>query len=198
MLIKEKIWAQKLQGLLGAQVKRRKIYSYLCYLHFNSRKEHVARCSTICSIACTDIHPQHSTYRRCKQLLIILQTLGDTAICPQHWRFYFIRLFICSVQDPHPPLALTFDRLLAICWAALCSFSQNLYLPSLSYIYSSIILTSLLSILCEPDIVPISTHLSPTLKELTYPPLPFNPDLALYNFYYFHPSPLSPVTANWD
>lgn len=103
---------------------------------FNSRKEHVARCPTIRSIACTNLHAEHSAYRKCKQLLITFQTHGNTSIHPQHGMFYFIWLFISSAQDPRPLLALTFDCLLAICPAPPCSFSWNLYLLSLSCIYS--------------------------------------------------------------
>lgn len=104
----------------------------------------MARCPTICSIACTNLHTEHSAYRRCKQLLITFQTLGNTSIHPQHWIFYFIWLFISSAQDPRPLLALTFDCLLAICSAPPCSFSQNLYLLSSSYTY--LFLDPLLSI----------------------------------------------------
>lgn len=97
--------------------------------------------------------------------------------------FYFIWLFISSVQDPRPLLALTFDCLLAICPAPLCPFSWNLYLLSLPYIYSY--LNPLFSVLCEPTITSISTHLSPTPKELTYTPLPFIPDSALVRLLLF-------------
>ena len=147
----------------------------------------MARCPTIRSIACTDMHTQHSAYRGCKQLLIILHTLGNTSICLQDWTFYFIWQFICPNRHPHPLLALTFDCLLVICSAPLRSFSQNLYLLSLSHVYSFLIPTSLLSFLWEPDTASISTHLSPTPKELTSPPLPFIPDSVLVWFLLFPP-----------
>lgn len=71
------------------------------------------------------------------------------------------------------------------------SFS-NLLSPTMYILLKSLFAVSILHVfipkpspfpfLCESAIASISTHLSPTYKELTYTPLPFTPDSALVSF----------------
>lgn len=101
---------------------------------------------------------EHSTYRRCKQLFVILQTLGNTSTHPQYWIFCFICLFICSAWDPHSPLLLTFYCLSVICSAPLHSLSWNL------------------------------CHLYPTFIHSSYPNLPFLSVWTCHSLYFHTPS----------
>lgn len=127
----------------------------------------------------------------------------EAAISPSHMGLPLHVPMVLNVL-PHTPVPLLCPSsspasipnsyLITICSAPLHSFSQHLYIQPLPYNYPFLILTSLLSLLCEFYVTSVSTHLSPMPGELTLP----SQSQPLYNFHYFNPSPLSLITAKRD